>query len=61
MMLDTKQLKQLIRILNNALANPELFTDVDEDSYEFFDSNFHGDIKVIKNKIELMLDVRSEF
>ena len=61
MTLDMKELKQLIKILNNSLSNPELFTDVDENDYEFFDSKFHGDIKVIRNKIELMLNARSEF
>lgn len=56
-----QQLNQLNRILDNALTNPELFTDIDEDYNEFFDSNLHGDVKRIKNTIKEAVDKLTPF
>lgn len=59
--LTLQQLTQLNRILNNALDNPELFTDVDEDYNEFFDSALHSDIKTIRNTVREATDKLTPF
>lgn len=41
----------LTQILDNALDNPELFTTVDENDDETFDSDFHKEIVDIRNKL----------
>ena len=43
----------LIRILDNALSNPELFTDVDEDGYEKFNRDFFNQINDLKRILVL--------
>lgn len=54
--LELRQLKQLTKILNNSLDNPELFSDVNEFGYEYFDTSFHKDVKNIRDTLERMLD-----
>jgi hypothetical protein len=49
--LNEKSANFLIRILENSLENYDLFTDVDEDSYEFFDKNFQDEILTIRNTL----------
>jgi len=49
--LDKTKATSLLRILNNALDNYELFTDVDEDNYERFDDNFNMDIRKIRDTL----------
>ena len=44
----------LIRILDNALSNPELFTDVDEDGYEKFNRDFFNQINDLKRILVLI-------
>ena len=50
--LPDSDMKALIRILDNALSNPELFTDVDEDGYERFNRDFFKQIKDLKQVFE---------
>lgn len=53
--LTNNDMTALIRILDNALSNPELFTDVDDDGYEKFNRDFFWQIKdlsrVLKNSM----------
>jgi hypothetical protein len=49
--LNEKSAHFLIKILENSLDNYELFTDIDENSYEFFDKNFHDEILTIRNTL----------
>jgi hypothetical protein len=46
------ELKNLVRLLDNALDNYELFTDVNDDNYETFDAEFHQIIKNIRNNLK---------
>lgn len=50
--LPDSDMKALIRILDNALSNPELFTDVDEDGYEKFNRDFFATINNLKKVFE---------
>lgn len=53
--LTNNDMTALIRILDNALSNPELFTDVDDDGYEKFNRDFFKQIndlnRVLKNSM----------
>ena len=47
----------LVKILDNALSNPDLFTDINEDGYEEFNRDFFKQIdnlkKLLKNSIDI--------
>jgi hypothetical protein len=59
--LELRQIKQLAKMLDRALENPELFSEVDDEGYEFFDSSFHSDIKSIRNVIRNTADDQTPF
>jgi hypothetical protein len=50
--LPDSDMKALIKILDNALANPDLFTDVDDDGYEKFNRDFFATINNLKKVFE---------
>lgn len=52
MELSKQEIADLIRILDNALDNPELFITLDENDYEIFDNQFHQNVKKIKNALK---------
>ena len=59
--LGTNQTKQLLRILDNALDNSDLFTSIDRNDEEVFDPSFYSEIKEIRNRLSLTIEAGSEF